>query len=206
MQLPIPKMNTPMNLDSVVVCSVCSDVVMIKYIDMQKCTDVGENMYLFRLTTCARCRVKILHSNSHPSDKIVTQSSTEIYSDDTIDSDSEMDVSDYEDELISMYMKVYEGFNTVVGTNMVMNMPIYRRLMSYMKGRLIVRSVSGFHVIEPLKRTLPDTTTTYAISSLVSTVSREVSRSSCGCPTESVIEKMFEVPYDSSTFFGDMIN
>lgn len=198
-------METDFHPNTVLICTVCSDAVVIRCANMSARIPDVESTYVLRLTSCNTCTNKFKRSNKNRDADMTRTTSTEISSDDPMCSDPEMDTDEFAEMSTTVGKRILEPFNTPVGMIVVASLPMYKRLMSYLSGNMIVGTLNGFCVIEHLNMVTPDSVFSPVITSVIVGVETEKKTSPCGCMNDHVKEIVKEIPYDNTTFFGDVL-
>lgn len=187
---------------TVAICVCCSDAIIIRYPNMQMPTNDYNHMYMVRITTCFSCAQKIKYANLKRHSEMQITSSTELYSEDCMD-DTEGMIADMKMlDNMPMSSKAVTGYNAVVGLLMVMNMPMYKRLMAYLKGNLFMKTLNGQCVIESVNKIVPMDMDSCEVSSIYVSTNMDTKVDACGCEKSYMKETVTEVPYESGTFLG----
>lgn len=190
--------------NSVVICIVCSDAVIIRYANKHVARPDFEGMYLLRVTTCYRCKRKIVSANVVRRTAVVNTISADIHSDDDIVMDMDTSASMDENIPAPMNERVYDGYNTPISPLAIAGLPMYKRLSAYLKGKMNARTLNGFCVIESLSMVMPDFKFEFSIMSVIVGVHSEKKQASCGCLHDYTKEDITEIAYEDTTFFDQM--
>lgn len=207
-------MDMNMHSNTVVICVVCSDAVIIRCANMLASVPDFKSMYMLRLTTCWGCTNKVWRLNNTAEMDLSPFLSTNIGVDEQINSDEIISTgSDSSmDDLMSVDAslntivdkRLTEPYNTPIGMLMIASLPMYKRLMSYLKGNMMVKTIGDFHVVENVSMVMPEPLFEPVITSVVVSVESDRKMSSCGCLHNHMKETVEEMPYDNGTFFGNL--
>jgi hypothetical protein len=189
----------------VVICIVCSDAVVIRYLNKRTNQSDFDDMYLLRVTTCYTCKKKIVVANINRRAVTVNTSSKDIFSDDDIIEDLDMDADISEDINVPMNERVYDGYNTPINHLVITSTPMFKRMSRYLNGRLNPRTLNGFCIIESLSTVMPDVRSKFAIMSVIVGVHVDKKMAQCGCVHDEMKEDVLEIPYEDMTFFDQMV-
>jgi hypothetical protein len=187
---------------TVAICVSCSDAIIIRYPDMEMATNDYSHMYMVRITTCFSCAQKIKYANLKRRSEMQITSSTELCSEDymEVSDDPIADMKMLDD--MPMSSKAVTGYNAVVGLLMVTNMPMYKRLMAYLKGNVFMKTLNGQCVIESVNKIVPMDMDSCEVTSVYVSTNMDTKLNTCGCLTSYMKEMVTEVPYESGTFLG----
>ena len=194
-------MESNFHSNTIVMCVICSNTVIIRYRVANMVTNDHAGLYMIRLTTCHSCSTKVVRSNLNGRQRITMSTNEGTYSESgsVWDSDEEMNYG--EDVSLPMNMRLFTAYNTPVGMLMIASLPMYKRLMTYLRGNMIAKTLNGFCVVEALSMLMPDPTYEYRVASVSVNITKSTKRSACGCVQEYTKEFVTEVPYEVSTFF-----
>lgn len=195
-------METDFHPNTVIICTICSDAVIVRYSNAKTNMPDFETRYMLRLTSCYSCMNKIARSNMIRYDEMMNSKIMDTSSDGSEGMEEEMNPTGYAETFLPACMRLLEPFNEPIGTIMVASMPMYKRMMSYLSGNMMMKTINNFCVIEHLSMVAPELPLDFKISSIVVGLSKDTNTSRCGCANTFVKETVSEVPYEVGTFFA----